>query len=131
MSRNFFILVGIMILVGFASAALTYFRSEKMSLPTEIASKGLVAIQRGNLIFFGLFMPILVGPIAYYVYRGLLARSPDTAQTTYLLLAVGIGIVFTILAATVFKMRGFVEFTILHLLYIAGFGWIMPRLWLA
>lgn len=129
MSKNIFILVGVILTVGFISAVLTFFRTEKMSLPADIASKGLAAIQRGNVIFFGLFVPLLVGPMAYYVYRSLLVRSPDNAQTTYLLLAVGIGIVFTILAAAVFKMRGFVEFTVLHVLYITGFGWIMPRLW--
>lgn len=129
MSKNIFVVIGVMVVIGLLSALLTYIRTEKMSSPTDIASKGLAAIQRGNLIFFGLFVPILVGPIAYYVYRSLLARSPDSAQTTYVLLAVGIGIVFTVLAAIVFKMRGFIEFTALHVLYIAGFGWIMPRLW--
>ncbi len=128
MSKNTFILIGVMVAVGFISALLTYVRSEKMALPSEIASKGLAAIQRGNVIFFGVFMPLLVGIIAFYVYRGMLARSPDSAQTTYLFLAIGIGIVFTILAAVVFKMRGFAEFTALHVFYIAGFGWIMPRL---
>ena len=130
MSKNIFILIGVMVAVGFTSALLTYARAEKMSPLADIASKGLAVVQRGNLIFFGLFVPILVGPIAYYVYRNLLARSPDSAQATYLLLAVGIGVLFTVLAALVFKMRGFVEFTALHVLYIAGFGWIMPRLWI-
>ena len=130
MSKNIFILIGVMVAVGFVSAVLTYFRTEKMSPLTDITSKGLAAVQRGNLIFFGLFMPILVGPIAFFVYSNMLARSSGGAQTTYLLLAVGIGIVFTILAAAVFKMRGFVEFTVLHVLYITGFGWTMPRLWI-
>ena len=130
MSKNIFILIGVMVVVGFISAAFTYLRAEKISPLADIASKGLASVQRGNLIFFGLFVPILVGPIAYYVYRNLLARSPDSAQTTYLLLAVGIGVLFTVLAALVFKMRGFVEFTVLHVLYIACFGWIMPRLWI-
>jgi hypothetical protein len=35
----------------------------------------------------------------------------------------------SIMAAVVFKMRGFVEFTALHVLYVAGFGWIIPMLW--
>jgi hypothetical protein len=129
MSRNILGLIGVMVVVGLVSALLTYLRAEKMSPAGDILQKGLAAVQRGNLIFFGLFVPILVGPIAYYVYRNLLARSPDSAPTTYLLLAVGIGIVFTVLAALVFKMRGFVELTALHVLYIAGFGWIMPRFW--
>lgn len=129
MSKNTFILISMMVALRLISALLTYIRTEKMALPADIATKGLAAIQKGNVIFFGLFVPILVGPIAYYVYRSLLARSPDSAQAIYLLLAIGIGIVFTILAAVVFKMRGFVEFTALHVFYVVGFGWIMPRLW--
>jgi hypothetical protein len=74
-------------------------------------------------------MPILVGIISFYVYRGMLVRSPLAAQTTFLFLAVGIGIGLTVLAAVVFKMRGFVEITSLHILYIAGFGWLLPILW--
>lgn len=128
MSKNTFILVGIMVTVGLLSALLTYIRTEKMASPADIASKGLAAVQRGNVIFFGVFIPILVGPIAFYVYRSMLTRSPDTVQTTYLFLAIGIAIVFTILAAMVFKMRGFVEFTALHVFYVAGFGWVMPKL---
>ena len=130
MSKNIFILVGVMAVVGLVSALLTYVRAEKMSPLIDIASKGLTAVQRGNLIFFGLFMPILVGPIAFFVYRNMLVRSSDSAQTMYLLLAAGIAIILTVLAAVVFKMRGFVEFTVLHVLYVAGFGWIMPRLWI-
>ena len=129
MSRNIFTLIGVMVVVGVISALLTYARAGKMSPLTDIASKGLAAVQRGNLIFFGLFMPLLVGPIAFFVYRNILARAPESAQTTYLVLALGIAIVFTVLAALVFKMRGFVEFTVLHVLYVAGFGWMMPRLW--
>jgi hypothetical protein len=100
-----------------------------MALPSELASKGLAAIQKGNLIFYGVVMPLVVGPIAFYVYRAMLARSPDSAQTTFLFLAVGFAIVLTILAAVVFKMRGFFEMTALHIMYVAGFGWIVPMLW--
>jgi magnesium-transporting ATPase (P-type) len=128
MAKNVYILIGVMLVIGLISALLTYIRTEKMASPADIASNGLAALQRGNVIFFGLFMPVVVGPIAFIVYRGILARSPDGAETTYLLLATSIAIVFTILAALVFKMRGFVEFTALHIFYVAGFGWMMPRL---
>lgn len=128
MSKNAYILIGVMLVIGLISALLTYIRTEKMASPADIASKGLATVQRGNVIFFGLFMPVVVGPIAFIVYRSMLARSPDVAQTTYLFLAIGIAIVFTILAALVFKMRGFVEFTALHIFYVTGFGWMMPKL---
>jgi len=129
MNKNLLILIGVMVVVGLISALFTYLRAEKMSPLADIASKGVAAVQKGNITFFGLFVPVLVGPIAFFVYRGMLARSADTAQTTFLFLAIGIAIVLSILAAVVFKMRGFVELTALHVLYIAGFGWVMPKLW--
>ena len=129
MSKNFLVVVGVIVIVGFISALLTYFRSEKMASPTDVASKGLAAVQKGTLIFYGIFMPVLVGLISFYVYRGMLARNPETAQTIFLGLAAGLGIVLTILAAVVFKMRGFFEMTTLHILYVASFGWITPLLW--
>jgi uncharacterized membrane protein len=129
MNKNWFVVIGAMVIVGLISALFTYFRTEKMASPTDIASKGLAAVQRGNIIFYGLFMPVLVGLLSFYVYRGILARSPDTAQTIFISLAIGIGIVLTILAAVVFKMRGFFEMTALHILYIASFGWFTPMLW--
>ena len=129
MNKNWLVLIGVMVIVGLISALFTYWRTEKMASPTDIASKGLAAVQKGNIIFYGFFMPVLVGLISYYVYRGILARSPATAQTIFVSLAIGIGIVLTVLAAVVFKMRGFLEMTTLHLLYIAGFGWFTPMLW--
>ena len=129
MNKNWLVVIGVMVIVGLISALFTYWRTEKMASPTDIASKGLAAVQKGNIIFYGFFMPVLVGLISYYVYRGILARSPDTAQTIFVSLAIGIGIVLTVLSAVVFKMRGFFEMTTLHLLYIAGFGWFTPMLW--
>jgi hypothetical protein len=32
-------------------------------------------------------------------------------------------VVFEILAAVVFKMRGFVDMTVLHVVHIVGYGW--------
>ena len=57
-----------MVVVGLISALLTYIRSERMAPPVELSSKGLAAIQKGNLIFYGMFMPVLVGSIAFFVY---------------------------------------------------------------
>ena len=131
MFRNLVVLVGLLVLVGLISAVLTYIRAGSMSPLTDIQSKGLAAVQRGNLLFFGVAIPLLVGVIGFFVYRGMLAHSPATVHTSFLLLAAGIGIVLEILAAVVFKMRGIVEFTVLQVMYVAAFGWIMPMLWAA
>lgn len=128
MNKNLYILIGIMLALGIISAIITYFRADKMSPVADIATKGLAAVRQGNIIFFGAFIPLLFGPISYFIYRSLLTRSPDTAQTSFLLLAIGAAIVLTVLAAVVFKMRGFAEFLILHILYTVGLGWLMPRL---
>ena len=129
MNKNLLVLIGVMVLVGLISALLTYLRAEKMSPLADIASKGVAAVQKGNIVFFGVVMPLMVGIIAFFVYRGMLARSAETAPNTFLFLSIGIAIVLTVLAAVVFRMRGFVELTALHVLYVAGFGWIIPTLW--
>ena len=99
MNRNVLVALGIMVVLGVISAVLTYLRAEKMSPVSDIATKGLAAVQRGNLTFFGVFIPVLVGVCSFLAYRTLLARSPATAQTSYLLLAIGIGVALSIAAA--------------------------------
>lgn len=73
-------------------------------------------------------MPILVGVIAYFVYRFLNGRSPATAESTLWIIALAFGVLFEVLAAVVIKMRGFVELTVLHVLYVFGYGWLLLRL---
>ena len=131
MLRNIAVLVGLLVVVGVASALLTYARAGHMSPVADLQSKGLAAVQKGNLVFFGILIPVLVGVITFLVYRGMLARSPATANTSFLLLAVGVGVVLTILAAVVFKMRGFAELTALHVVYVVALGWLMPMFWVA
>jgi hypothetical protein len=128
MDRNTLTLVGVVILIAVVGALVTYLRSENMATPADIATRGLVIVQRDAVLFYGLFLPVVVGVISWFVYKGMYGQSPDTAARNLLLLAIGIGIGFTVLAAVVFKMRGFSEFLVLHIVYAAGFGWIMPRL---
>ena len=45
-----------------------------MASPADIASKGLAAARRSSVIFYGQFMPILVGIITFYVLRFMNAR---------------------------------------------------------
>ncbi len=129
MLRNIAVLIGLLAVAGVLSALLTYARAGNMSPMADIQSKGLAAVQKSNVFFFGVEIPLLVGVIAFFVYRSMLTRSPATANSSFFLLSIGIGIVLTILAAVVFKMRGFVEFTALHVVYIAALGWLMPMFW--
>jgi len=73
-------------------------------------------------------MPILVGVISFFVFRSIHTRWRGSADMSFLFLAIGIAVLFTVLAAVVFKMRGFYELTSLHIFYTAGFGWVMPML---
>ncbi len=65
--------------------------------------------------------------VSFFVYRWMTGRFPDNPQRLFLELALGFGILFTILAGFFFR-KAFWEMTVLHLLYIAGFGWILPML---
>ena len=76
MFRNLVVLFGLLAVVGLISAVLTYIRAGTMSPVGDIQSKGLAAVQRGNLWFFGVAIPLLVAVIRFFVYRGILAHSP-------------------------------------------------------
>jgi hypothetical protein len=128
MSSKTLILIGLIVSVGVLGAAIAYFRTASMADPVEIGSKGLSSVRRSSLVFYGVFMPVLFGVISFFVFRFMSARWPVTVESSFLILAVVVAVVFTAMAAVVFKMRGFVELTALHVLYVAGFGWLMPRL---
>ncbi len=131
MFRNVVVLFGLIVVLGVISAVLTYVRAGNMSPLADIQSKGLAAVQKSNISFFGAMIPLLVGVITFFVYRSMLARSPATVHSSFLMLAIGVGIVLKVLAAAVFRMRGFAEFTVLHAAYVLALGWIMPMLWVA
>ena len=128
MSKNFIVMIGVIVAVGVISAIIVYLRAGSLASPADIASKGLAAARRSSVIFYGLFMPILVGVITFYVLRFMNSRWPASAETSILWLAIGIALVFTVMAAVVFRMRGFAELTALHVLYVGSFGWLLPRL---
>jgi len=83
-------ILGWILIVTILSALYAAFRAPALSTPEEIAPKGLAARRRELGIFYAM-VPIVVGLIAFFVYRGMLARSPETAQGTFLLIAIGIG----------------------------------------
>jgi hypothetical protein len=117
----------LIIAIAFVSAVYTYFRTGVIASPDQVSAKGLPLASRETAIFYA-FVAILVGVIGFFVFRGMLHSSPDTASRNFLFLAVGIGIVFEVMGAVVFKMRGLADLTLLHLLHIAGYGWLLPRL---
>lgn len=130
MSRNTFVLIGIMLVIGVLSAIIAMVRTASFATPEEIAAKGMAALRRERLIFYGIYMPLGVGIISFFVYRFMSARWPASVDTNFLLLAFGMAVLLSVMALAVFKGRAFVEFTLLHILYVAGFGWLMPRLFL-
>jgi hypothetical protein len=127
MDKNILNLAGIIIVIAIASAALIYWRADHFGAPEDIAQRGLSTVRREAVLFYGV-LPLVFGGIAWFVYKYMVDHSPENADTNYLLLALAIGIGFTVLAAVVYKGRGFSEFVTLHIIYLAGFGWVMPRL---
>jgi hypothetical protein len=99
------------------------FRSEGMANLDVLAKRGLAVIKRENIIYFGLVMPVVVGLVSYYVYRRWYISEPQH----FLILAICIGIGLSILAAVFYK-RALIDFSILHVVHIFFFGWLMPLL---
>lgn len=126
MSRNNIVYWVTVFTIALISAILVYVRSGYMASSDQLKKQGLAAVQRESVIFYGVFMPLVTGFFALKTYHSFLAKYGSGANWNYLLLAASMAIGFTVLAALVFKGRGFVEFTVLHIVYAAGFGWIMP-----
>jgi hypothetical protein len=126
MPKSLLSVVVLIIAVTFVSAIYTYFRSSVIAAPDQIASKGLPVVSRETAVFYA-FVAILVGIIGFFVFRGMLHSAPDSAPRNFLYLAIGIGIVFEILGAVIFKTRALADLTLLHILHIAGYGWLLPR----
>lgn len=127
MPRSLVSVAGLVLVVTLVSAVYAYFRAGALAAAEQIAAKGLPAASRDTAVFYA-GVALAVGVIAYFVYRAMQGAAPDAAPGRFLLLAVGIGLVLEVMGAVVFKMRGFVDLTLLHLVHIAGFGWLLPRL---
>ena len=123
-------LLSIVLLIAVLAAisfVFTYFRAAVLASPDQISTKGLVLARRDTAIFYA-FVAVLVGAVGYVAFQAMVNASPEFAQTQFLLLALGLGVVLEIAGAVVFRMRGIVELTLLHLLFIAAYGWLLPRL---
>jgi hypothetical protein len=118
---------GVVLAVTLISAVYTYLRAGVLASADQIAAKGLAAASRDTAVFYA-GVAVVVGILAYFVFRGMVNATPDAAPGRFLLLAAGIGVALEIMAVVVFKTRGLFDLTLLHLLFIAGFGWLLPQL---
>jgi hypothetical protein len=125
MLTNLIITAAITLLVAALTGVLVYRRSERMSSSTDPA-KGSEA-KRAETTRFFVVVTILIGVVSFFVYRWFLGRFPETAELAFLELAIGIGVLLTVLALFFFR-KAFVEMTVLHVLNVLAFGWIMPKL---
>jgi hypothetical protein len=121
MQKNALELLGSFVIVAVISIVLVYFRSEGMTTAEILAKRGLGTIKRENIIFFGLVMPATVCLISYFVYRRWYVGQP----IHFLFLAIGMGIVLSIMAA-IFYRKAFYELALLHVIHIFFFGWLLP-----
>jgi hypothetical protein len=118
----------VVLIVGLAlvSSIYTYFRAGVLASPDQVSSKGLAAARRNTAVFYA-FVAILVGVVSFFVFRGMVNASPESATSQFLLLAIGIGVVLELLGAVIFKLRGLADLTVLHILHITAYGWLLPQ----
>lgn len=122
------ILIGLIVVVAILSGGFAVLTTGKVAAPSDLASKGLAAMRTQNAIFYGVFMPAVVGLLAYFAFRWVSTRWPETATTSFLILTAVLLVILTAGWVAMFKGRALVEITVIHLIYAAGFGWLMPIL---
>jgi hypothetical protein len=126
MSRSSVSVAVLIAALTLVSALYTYYRAQVFTTSDQLARKGLVATRRETAIFYA-GVTIVVGIVSYYIYRAMVRASPDAAAARFLLLAIAVGLALEMMAALVFKMKGIADFTVLHLLHIAVYGWMLPH----
>ena len=116
--------------VGILTAAIVLIRGKNFASAAEISAKGLLGASL-QTAFGYLVGAVIFGAIAVFTYQWMAGRWPENIKDLFLKLAVGLGIFFTILAFVVcplIKLNRAPEFTAMHLIWVAGFGWLMPTL---
>ncbi|MCI0708552.1 MAG: hypothetical protein L0154_00145 [Chloroflexi bacterium] len=125
MSKSLPSVVLLVIALTIISSVYAYLRAETLTATDQLEDKGLSVARRDTAVFYA-GVAVVVGIIGFFVFRAMHNASPDSAQNQFLYLAIGIGAALEIMGAIVFKMRGLADLTVLHTLYIAAYGWLLP-----
>lgn len=132
MFKNLLTALIVILPVTLLSGGLTYWRAEPLTEEkTAEASSEEPEISATVLTFAAVAFSIIFGLIAAALYTWMIGRWPATAFNVYLGLAIGLTIFFSVAAAIVrpaAKMSGVPECIALHILFGAGYGWLLPLL---
>jgi hypothetical protein len=123
-------LVLLILAVAVVSGVYAFLRANTLTTPDQLAAKGLEGARWDTAVFFA-GVAAVVGVLGVLVFRWMGGAATPNAARSFLLLALGIGLALEIMAAVVFKMRGLADFTVLHMVQIVGFGWLLPLAYIA
>lgn len=132
MFKNLLTALTVILPITLLSGGLTYWRAEALTEEkTAEASSEEPEISATVLTFAAVAFSVIFGLIATALYTWMIGRWPATAFNVYLGLAIGLTIFFSVAAAIVrpaAKMGGVTECIALHILFGAGYGWLLPLL---
>ncbi len=130
MLQNVINSLAISIPVGILTGVIVFVRGQNFVDAAQVAARGLAAakLQAALGYFIG---AVVFGAIAVFVFQWMAARWSTNYKDLFLKIAVGLGIFLSILAIVVcplIKLNRIPEFILMHVFYVAGFGWVMPML---
>ncbi len=130
MLQNIINSLAISIPVGILTGVIVFVRGQNFVDAAQVAARGLAAakLQAALGYFIG---AVVFGAIAVFVFQWMAARWSTNYKDLFLKIAVGLGIFLSILAIVVcplIKLNRIPEFILMHVFYVAGFGWVMPML---
>ena len=130
MLQNILNSLAVSIPVGIITGVIVFIRSQNFVDAAQVAAKGLAAARLQAVL--GYFIGAVVfGAIAVFAFQWMAGRWTANYQDLFLKIAIGLGIFFSILAVVVcplIKLNRIPEFILMHVFYVAGFGWVMPML---
>lgn len=132
MFKNILAALLVILPVALLSGGLVYWRAEPLTEQDEIKSEAVPTPGKPNpkkFTFAVLALGVMAGLLISVLYIWMAGRWPDTAPKVYLWLAIGVTIVLSVAVAFVrpmLKMGGVPECIALHILWGAGYGWLLP-----
>ncbi len=130
MLQNIINSLAVSIPVGILTGVIVFVRGQNFVDAAQVAAKGLAAAKLQAALGYAIGT-VVFGAIAVFAFQWMAGRWSTNYRDLFLKVAIGAGIFLSILAIVVcplIKLNRVPEFILMHVFYVAGFGWVMPML---
>ena len=123
-------LKALLVIIPFSllTAGLAAWRAKRFVTADVAAERGMQNVRK-TLFFNWLGISVVFGVVAYFVHAWMATRYGAKTDALFLELAIALGLIFSTMAFALkraLRIRPLVEYLLIHILWVIGFGWLLP-----